>query len=434
MRSGIASRKRQRGAVAIMVGILIVSLIGMLGIVIDLGHLYVRKTELQNAADAAALAGVKQLNGQAAGIDAAVAAAIAMAAANASDIGQTPVAIAAAQIRFSRVSPDGPWSDVATARADPAQYHFIKVDTSGIAQETRPTWFMPVLNPALASTTTNGMAVAGAPLCEGLPIFICPPAGGFQSGQSYFFADSPGAPIGPGNIGYFDPVPSGAPHLIPPGASEMSDIVCAGRTSCIGVGSYTSRSQAAFGKMAEAFNTRFGEFKGALKDSAETCRPDSNVKEYLCNAGPSCATVDWMTPLPDHQSEQDVGATLGVHWSAVRPPALPGVPPVNGSYPSAASGGGTPYSQTSGKYYAPPTGYQSSEQAGRRIITMAIGGPSACDGSVNGSGKPVDVIGFGRFFMPVKAVGTGGNKGIYVEYLETTLQLKASAPDLKLYR
>ncbi|MFZ2855489.1 MAG: pilus assembly protein TadG-related protein, partial [Rhodocyclaceae bacterium] len=198
-----------------MVGLTIVVLIGFLGIVIDLGHLYVRKTELQNAADAAALAGARQLDGTETGIGAAAAKAIATAAANASDLGQTPVAISNAQISFGP-TPDGGWSDVATAQGSPATMNFIKVDTAGIAQGTRPTWFMPVLNAALASTTTNGVAVAGAPLCDGLPIFICPPAAGFKPGQTYFFASTPSV------VGYFDPVPSGAPPLIPPGASEMS--------------------------------------------------------------------------------------------------------------------------------------------------------------------------------------------------------------------
>jgi len=419
MRLGYGLRHSQRGAIAIMVGVLIIPLIALLGVVIDLGHLYVRKTELQNAADAAALAGAKQLNGQATGINAAVTAAIATAAANASDMGNTPVAISAAQIRFGP-TPDGAWADQGTAVANPTGMRYIKVDTSGIAQGTRPTWFMVVVNSALADTTTAGMAVAGAPICDGLPIFICPPPGGFVRGQPYFFADNPGAPVGPGNIGYFDPVPPGAPSLVPPGASEMSDVVCVGKTFCIGAGTYSSRTQAAFGKMEKAFNTRFGVYQGELKDKAETCRPDTNVKEYLANQ------VNWMAAPPGNQ--------LGVSWSAVRPGTLPGTPPVDGDYPSAGSGGGTPYTQTTSSFYAPPSGYESYAQAGRRIITLAIGAPAACNGSVNGSGKDVPITGFGRFFMPIKAKGTGSPKGIYVEFIEPIAQLQASAPDLKLYR
>ncbi len=124
-----------------------------------------------------------------------------------------------------------------------------------------------------------------------------------------------------------------------------------------------------------------------------------------------------------------------MHWSAVRP-VLPGLPPVNGNYPSAASGGGTPYSQPLGSvFHTPPSGAHLIEaQAGRRILTFAIGGAGACDGSVNGSGQPVPITAYGRFFLPIKAVGTGSPKGIYVEFIETISQLKASAPDIKLYR
>lgn len=421
-----------------MVGVAIFALIGLLGIVMDLGHLYVRKTELQNAADAAALAGVKQLNGQPAGIDAAVAEAIAMAGANASDFGQTAVSIAAAQISFSKVSPDGPWETAATAKADAdvARYTFIKVDTNGIAQETRATWFMPLVG-AASTSTANGKAVAGAPVCEGLPMFICPPPAGFVPGSTYFFADQPGAPVGPGNIGYFDPVSPGAPSLIS-GANDMRDIICAGKTYCIGAGTYSSLTQSAFGTMARALNTRFDDYGGLPASlTPERCRPDTNIMEYRYdNELKTPSSTAWMTPDPDHQSEQDAGALIGVHWSALRPPVLPGLPPVNGNYPSAASGGGTPYTQLSGSvFHTPPSSAHLTEaQAGRRILTFAIGAAAACDGSVNGSGKPVPITAYGKFLLSIKAVGTGSPKGIYVEYIETIPQLQASAPDIKLFR
>lgn len=433
MKFGSGLRQRQRGAIAIMVGFLIIALIGMLGIVIDLGHLYVRKTELQNAADAAALAGARQLNGQAGGISAAAASAIAIAAANASDLGKSAVAITNAQIRFGP-TPDGAWSDLATAQGNPANMRFIRIDTAGIAQGTRPTWFMQVVNSALASTTATGVAVAGATLCEGQPMFICMPvSGSFIPGQSYFFGESPGYPVGPGNIGYFDPVPPGAPNLIT-GANEMRDIMCAGKMFCIGTGTFASLSQSAFGTMARALNTRFDDYASLPPSlTPEMCRPDTNIKEYpytaMTTAGQPMA---WMTPVPDHQSEQDAGAVLGVHWSAVQPTgaALAGVAAIpSGSYPAT----GTPYSQPVGSLFhqQPSVANRPAAQSGRRILTLAI--VSNC-GSINGSGKPVEVVGFGRFFLPVKAVGTGGNKGIYAEYIETLSSPPSSAPDIKLFR
>jgi hypothetical protein len=56
-----SSRRRQRGAVAIIVGFSMVILIFALALVLDVGHLYIAKTELQNAADACALSAVREL-------------------------------------------------------------------------------------------------------------------------------------------------------------------------------------------------------------------------------------------------------------------------------------------------------------------------------------------------------------------------------------
>lgn len=417
------NKHRQSGTVAIMVALTICILIGMLGIVLDLAHLDIRKTELQNAADAAALAGVRQLNGKDTGVLAAVTAARAMAEANASDFGKTPVVIKDGAVTFSS-TPDGPWLDAATAQAVAATIGFVKVDTRGIAQETRPTWFVPLLAifnpasaPALASTTANGVAVAGGAMCEGVPLFICPPAGGFVPGHAYFFADKPGSTVGSGNIGYFDPVVPGSPALIS-GSNEMRDIICAGKTQCLGPGTYTSLTQSAFGSMANAFNSRFDDYSSLpTKLTAAICRPDVNVKEY------TYGDVPWMTTAPINQS--------AVSWSAVRP-SVAEAGQVTTTYPVT----GTPYSQPPGDslFKAPAVSRQVYAQANRRILSIAMGGASACNGSINGSGQPVEIVGFGRFFMTVKAVGSGGNKGIYVEYIETIERQIPNAPDIKLYR
>ena len=57
---------RQRGAVAIMVGLSLVVLVGMFGLAVDSGQLYVNKAELQSAADACALAASQELTCQSA--------------------------------------------------------------------------------------------------------------------------------------------------------------------------------------------------------------------------------------------------------------------------------------------------------------------------------------------------------------------------------
>jgi len=56
-------RRHQQGAVAVIFAIVITAMIGMAGLALDLGQLYVAKTELQNAADACALSAVQSLSG-----------------------------------------------------------------------------------------------------------------------------------------------------------------------------------------------------------------------------------------------------------------------------------------------------------------------------------------------------------------------------------
>jgi Flp pilus assembly protein TadG len=53
--------KNQRGATAVIVGASIFALVGFAALVVDLGNLYVARNELQNAADAGALAGARML-------------------------------------------------------------------------------------------------------------------------------------------------------------------------------------------------------------------------------------------------------------------------------------------------------------------------------------------------------------------------------------
>jgi Flp pilus assembly protein TadG len=62
-------RCRQRGAVAVVVGLTIFVLVGMIGLALDLGQMFVNKTELQNAADACALAAARELDGNADALD-----------------------------------------------------------------------------------------------------------------------------------------------------------------------------------------------------------------------------------------------------------------------------------------------------------------------------------------------------------------------------
>ena len=63
--------RREAGFTLVATGACLMVLLGMLGLAVDLGRLYIAKNEAQAFADAGALAAVKQLNGKSAGITAA---------------------------------------------------------------------------------------------------------------------------------------------------------------------------------------------------------------------------------------------------------------------------------------------------------------------------------------------------------------------------
>lgn len=426
---------RQRGAVAIMTAFSLVLLIAMIGLVVDLGYLYTRKTELQNAADAAALAGARELNGTTAGVTAAVLRAIALANANASDLDATPVDISNAEIEFGP-GPDGPWETVAISQADPEDKFFIKVDTSGIAQGTRPTWFMGVVSSALANTNTFGLAVAGRTVCEGLPIFTCVRPGGgypdygFVKGASYRLATPSAAGGGSDNIGWMDPVPPTAPKLIT-GANEFGEVVCRGQSYCINSNQeYRNLTQLAFNPTYDALNTRFGVYEGKWNKAEYklACPADTNIKEYE----PTVAD-QWLNADPIEQAD--------VRWSAVRPEDLSAVT----NYPTS----GTPYSQTASSAFsqyfdAPPTtlkGDPVASQTGRRILTIGLADLPAgqdCLSVLNGASGSVKIVRFARFLMQIPAAAQGNPKGaeegIYGEFIDTVASPPAVISEIKLFR
>jgi hypothetical protein len=62
------SRHRQGGAIAILFGLMLLGIMGLIGMALDLALVYNRKAELQMLADATALAAASQLNGKDTGV------------------------------------------------------------------------------------------------------------------------------------------------------------------------------------------------------------------------------------------------------------------------------------------------------------------------------------------------------------------------------
>ena len=146
MRQTIPHR-RQQGAVAVIFAIVITAMIGMAGLALDLGQLYVAKTELQNAADACALSAAQSLSGsdgkqlqisQAAGLTTAQRHRVLFQS-------RTVTTQSDGSIEFA-ASLGGPWyhsSDLAVSNATTLTMRYARCT---LAQNNIPTWLIQTLN------------------------------------------------------------------------------------------------------------------------------------------------------------------------------------------------------------------------------------------------------------------------------------------------
>lgn len=157
MRSGDRHIKRQagqRGSVMIMTAILMAGIILAVGLCIDVARLYMVRTELQNAADAAALAAARELNSGSGGITDAVNRATTIA--NTYGFNDSTVGVLAVDVQFAVNLNQDPYVSAGTAALNPTNYRFVRVTTQSV---TTPMLFSArVLG---ASRTESRSAVAG---------------------------------------------------------------------------------------------------------------------------------------------------------------------------------------------------------------------------------------------------------------------------------
>lgn len=443
----------QRGAVAILLGLSIFVLFGFMALAIDLGRTYVVRTELQNAADAAALAGAKQLDQTAAGVccgpDSAVAYAIAMAAQNNYKF-STAVTITIANLSVGSCPDDGCMvaaSSIGTNNALAAGKTFLKVDipSGGLA-----TFFARVPTTAdgtgTLSTSTYGRAVAGKYLIDITPLAVCKldenPEFGYERGVSYKVADA--NPIGPGTTYWIDPVATtssacngNVPDTIP--------YVCAGKltfTPTLGGTVYTNTGVS--DPQLEALDSRFVKTN---RCDPITAPPDTNVKEYAWDGVSGGAPRDWMNPDPTQQSlsfvETGKGKNkvygpmarasrtfqdYGVLWSASRPVGAT-VSDWSSLYGGAATSypETSPYAQSSVPYFSPPPS-SNPAKPGRRILHLLIVDCLTAGGIC----RPATVLGVGKFFMQKRA-NVPTDKEVYLEFSGLD-PIALSNAEIRLYR
>ena len=160
-------RKGERGNVMVMTAILAVGIVLAVGLCIDVSRVYMVRTELQNAADAAALAAARELDSGASGIQNAVTRATTIV----NNYGFNRAAITIATVEFSD-SLNGTYVDSATAQANPANIKFVQVTTQSAA--TTVLFAIRALGNSHAESrsATAGMSAPINSICDFFPVAV----------------------------------------------------------------------------------------------------------------------------------------------------------------------------------------------------------------------------------------------------------------------
>jgi len=276
------ARADERGAVAIIVGLLMVVLVGFAGLALDGGHLYLAKTELQNGADACALAASYDLTGApaipAAAFPRAEASGRMVAKQNKVDFQGSAITDANITVAFgTTLAAGGLWTN-AGAALPTSKYVRCTITRTGIAA-----YFMRVLG--FGGQTVSSLATATLAPAQtncAIPLGMCKvgtstgttvPPYGLVRGQWYNgrFKD------GGGNWNWINFTPPSG------GETQLAALLTGNGFCSLNVTSPVGQPGNMGNAAAKAWNTRFGLYQGSF--NVTNSAPDYTGYAYT--------TTDW---------------------------------------------------------------------------------------------------------------------------------------------
>ncbi|WP_305074172.1 Tad domain-containing protein [Propionivibrio sp.] len=403
--------RKQKGAIAIIVGLSIAVLVGFAGLALDAGQLYVTKTELQNAADACALSAAYELTGDpipAENFERAENAGIAVATQNKVGFQGTNIPAGSVSVQFGTSLSGGSWSSASAGAGENRKYVRCTIDRTGITM-----WFMQVLG--IGDQTVNAIATATLAPAQtncAIPLALCSdnpggpsPSFGYIQGQWYSmnFKETGGTSSSlTGNFRWIDFDPSSTtPGCSGGGAQELACLLegagqcnlpannlgnCTGASpgnpipGCVGqTGNITS--------LGKAFNTRFGIYPGG-----GTVSPDELTSAPPDFTGFAYNATSWPAGHDAYSGSSSGGASNFLDSRAAHTPVQATEIP-NGS--KSASGGDL-----------------SSYGADRRLVTVPF---VPCNDFDSGQQSPIR--GYACILMLSPYLKTGQDVTVNAEYL-----------------
>lgn len=250
---------RQQGAMLIFFLIMLPILIATMGLALDIGKFFVVKSELQNSADACALAAAYELDGTATQFTRANTAGLNLAAKN--NVYFQQGAVAGTTVQFSTTANGG----YVAAGSAPANAGFVRCNVS---QPNVPNWFIQLVG--IGNQTIPATAVAtnvpGQSTCS-LPVGLCDAPPGTPPGTWLEGVQSAAG----GETGFFRWIDFNPPAG---GASELNALL-SGANTCSISSTNPNLPIAGYGVVSSAdrhYNTRFGIRAGGT--------PNDSVPDY----------------------------------------------------------------------------------------------------------------------------------------------------------
>jgi Flp pilus assembly protein TadG len=270
----ISERRSERGAVLATAAFGMLAVLLAVGLGVDISRFYLAKTELQNAADASALAAVSALNSSSAGITEATDRAI--AAMNNYEFNKTGVVFPRANILFA-VNLDGPYMSEASAKASPANIRYVQVTTP---QSPIGVSFAAAIlgnSKNMSATATAGMSVAPNYFIGWIPLSVIDYDIPMTPGNVYTIRSGPQNSVSPGNYQILAAAGSGGSDARIGIASGVNIPAGPG-----GVFSVDTKPGVTSGPVRAGINSRFDEYSAQL--DPVNFPPDTNVKENITYA------------------------------------------------------------------------------------------------------------------------------------------------------
>ena len=269
-----AGSKRERGSILATSAIGMLSLLLAVGLAVDISRFYLTKAELQNAADAAALAAVSALDTSPNGITKAVDRAV--ASMNKYDFNHTDVSFPRANVTFA-VNLDGAYVNEPAASAPglAPKIRFVKVSTPSTAVGV--SFAVSVLGSSknLTASATAGLSVPLNRFCNFLPVSVIDYGTPISPGNTYTFRASSGTSVSPGNYQIL--------AVAGEGGKDVRIGIAAGVDRCAAPGeeyAVDTKPGVTAGAVRQGLNTRFDEYVTSQVNPDEM-PPDSNIKEGI---------------------------------------------------------------------------------------------------------------------------------------------------------